>query len=66
MCAEIGKTACVQMILSGTAAGVIGANLAGFPHTMSLDIGGTSADVAFIRDNSCLGGGEAHRGARLT
>ena len=54
MSAELGKTACAQMILSGTAAGVIGAahvaSLAGFPSTMSLDIGGTSADVAFIRD----------------
>jgi len=54
MSAELGKTACVQMILSGTAAGVIGASfiseLSGFGNTMSLDIGGTSADVAFIRD----------------
>ncbi len=54
MSAELGKTHCAQMILSGTAAGVIGAayvaGLAGFPATMSLDIGGTSADVAFIRD----------------
>lgn len=54
MSAELGKNACVQMILSGTAAGVIGASfvaaLAGFDKTMSLDIGGTSADVAFIRD----------------
>jgi N-methylhydantoinase A len=54
MSAELGKTHCAQMILSGTAAGVIGAahvaRLAGFPATMSLDIGGTSADVAFIRD----------------
>ncbi|HVM78455.1 MAG TPA: hydantoinase/oxoprolinase family protein [Stellaceae bacterium] len=54
MSAELGKTACAQMILSGTAAGVIGAShvaaLAGFPRTMSLDIGGTSADVAFIRE----------------
>lgn len=54
MSAELGKTHCAQMILSGTAAGVIGAahvaSLAGFPSTMSLDIGGTSADVAFIRD----------------
>jgi N-methylhydantoinase A len=54
MSAELGKTACAQMILSGTAAGVIGAahvaSLAGFPAAMSLDIGGTSADVAFIRD----------------
>ncbi len=54
MSAELGKTACAQMILSGTAAGVIGASfvsaLSGFSNTMSLDIGGTSADVAFIRD----------------
>ncbi|MGI9333700.1 MAG: hydantoinase/oxoprolinase family protein [Gammaproteobacteria bacterium] len=54
MSAELGKTACAQMILSGTAAGVIGASfvasLCGFDRTMSLDIGGTSADVAFIRD----------------
>ena len=54
MSAELGKTACVQMILSGTAAGVIGASfvskLSGFGNTMSLDIGGTSADIAFIRD----------------
>jgi N-methylhydantoinase A len=56
MSAELGKTACAQMILSGTAAGVIGASfiseLSGFRNTMSLDIGGTSADVAFIRDGS--------------
>jgi N-methylhydantoinase A len=54
MSAELGKTACAQMIMSGTAAGVIGAafvaGLSGFPRTMSLDIGGTSADVAFIED----------------
>jgi N-methylhydantoinase A len=54
MSAELGKTACAQMILSGTAAGVIGASfislLSGFSNTMSLDIGGTSADIAFIRD----------------
>ena len=54
MNAELGKSACAQMILSGTAAGVIGASfiskLSGFANTMSLDIGGTSADIAFIRD----------------
>ena len=54
MSAELGKTACAQMILSGSAAGVIGASfmaeLSGFTNTMSLDVGGTSADVAFIRD----------------
>ncbi|HUA55078.1 MAG TPA: hydantoinase/oxoprolinase family protein [Candidatus Sulfotelmatobacter sp.] len=56
MSAELGKTACAQMILSGTAAGVIGAayvaGLSGFPKTMSLDVGGTSADVAFIEDGT--------------
>ena len=54
MRAELGKSACAQMILSGTAAGVIGASfvskLSGFGNTMSLDIGGTSADIAFIRE----------------
>ena len=54
MSAELGKTQCAQMIMSGTAAGVIGASyvarLSGFLDTMSLDIGGTSADIAIIRD----------------
>jgi N-methylhydantoinase A len=54
MSAELGKIHCAQMIMSGTAAGVIGASyvarLSGFKDTMSLDIGGTSADVAIIRD----------------
>ncbi len=54
MSAEQGKTACAQMLLSGTASGVIGAShvagLAGFPNAISFDVGGTSADVAFIRD----------------
>ncbi|MBX5088328.1 hydantoinase/oxoprolinase family protein [Rhizobium lentis] len=54
MTAEQGKRECVQMILSGTAAGVIGAayvaEVAGIDRCMSLDIGGTSADVAIIVD----------------
>lgn len=54
MTAEQGKTECVQMILSGTASGVIGAayvaEIAGIARCMSLDIGGTSADVAIIVD----------------
>ncbi len=54
MTAEQGKTDCVQMILSGTASGVIGASyvagLCGLKECMSLDIGGTSADVALIND----------------
>lgn len=54
MTAEQGKEECVQMILSGTAAGVIGASYiartSGVDKCMSLDIGGTSADVAIILD----------------
>jgi N-methylhydantoinase A len=54
MTAEQGKAECVQMILSGTASGVIGAayvaEICGLPRCMSLDIGGTSADVAIIND----------------
>ncbi|WP_423760566.1 hydantoinase/oxoprolinase family protein [Burkholderia sp. NLJ2] len=54
MSAEAGKTQCVQMILSGTASGVIGAahvaRRSGLPRCMSLDIGGTTADVALIVD----------------
>jgi len=52
MSAEQGKSECIQMILSGTASGVIGAafaaEAAGISKAMSLDIGGTSADVALI------------------
>ncbi len=54
MSAELGKSQCAQMLLSGTASGVIGAcrvaQMAGASDVMSLDIGGTSADVAVIRD----------------
>ena len=54
MTAEQGKQQCVQMILSGTASGVIGAShvagVCGIPRCLSLDIGGTSADVAVILD----------------
>jgi N-methylhydantoinase A len=54
MTAEQGKRDCVQMILSGTAAGVIGAShvaaTANIPRCLSLDIGGTSADIAVIID----------------
>lgn len=51
---EQARSECVQMILSGTASGVIGAGYlakaGGFDRIMSLDIGGTSADVAVIID----------------
>lgn len=53
MTAEHAKSNCLQMILSGTAAGVIGAAFiaeqCALPHALSLDIGGTSADVALIQ-----------------
>ena len=52
MSAQTAKTECAHMIMSGTAAGVIGASrvatLAGFADSVSFDVGGTSADVAFI------------------
>lgn len=52
MSAELGKSACIDILLSGTAAGVMGAAFvareAGLDHVLSLDIGGTSADVAVI------------------
>ncbi|GGJ14520.1 hydantoinase/oxoprolinase family protein [Neoroseomonas lacus] len=56
MRAELGKTRCVEMLLSGTAAGAIGAAFvarqAGVARAMTLDIGGTSADVAVIMDGA--------------
>lgn len=54
MSVEQGKAEPVQTILSGTASGVIGAafvaRLCGLGECMSLDVGGTSADVALIVD----------------
>ncbi|MFI4988289.1 MAG: hydantoinase/oxoprolinase family protein [Alphaproteobacteria bacterium] len=54
MSVELAKRHSVQMLLSGTASGVIGAShvarLAGLKNVMSLDIGGTSADMALIVD----------------
>ncbi|CDX24281.1 5-oxoprolinase [Mesorhizobium sp. ORS 3324] len=52
MNAAEGKRACVNMLLSGTASGVIGASWlarqAGEHKVLTLDIGGTSADFALI------------------
>ncbi|MBM2709974.1 hydantoinase/oxoprolinase family protein [Mesorhizobium caraganae] len=54
MNAAEGKHACVNMLLSGTASGVIGASWlarqAGEDKILTLDIGGTSADFALIID----------------
>lgn len=50
----MGRTSCVSMLLSGTASGVMGASFltrqAEVPNALTLDIGGTSADVALIID----------------
>jgi N-methylhydantoinase A len=52
MNAAEGKRSCVNMLLSGTASGVIGAawlaRQAGERRVLTLDIGGTSADFALI------------------
>ncbi|HUI18320.1 MAG TPA: hydantoinase/oxoprolinase family protein [Alphaproteobacteria bacterium] len=63
MSAELGKRNSVQMLLSGTASGVIGAShvarMCGLENAMSLDIGGTSADMALIMEgNPQYGTGE--------
>ncbi|MER8767005.1 hydantoinase/oxoprolinase family protein [Mesorhizobium sp. M0968] len=54
MSAENGKRDSVHLLLSGTASGVIGASFiadsAGIRNLLTLDIGGTSADVALIID----------------
>lgn len=54
MNAAEGKRACVNMLLSGTASGVMGAawlaRQAGEARVLTLDIGGTSADFALIID----------------
>uniref|UniRef100_UPI0035AD98F6 hydantoinase/oxoprolinase family protein n=1 Tax=Paenirhodobacter enshiensis TaxID=1105367 RepID=UPI0035AD98F6 len=63
MNAAEGKRACVNMLLSGTASGVIGAawlaRQAGESRVLTLDIGGTSADFALIVDGAAqFGSGE--------
>lgn len=56
MSAELGKSSCVNMVLSGTASGVIGgafvARACGIENAITLDIGGTSADVAVVIDGA--------------
>ena len=56
MSAELGKRDPISMLLSGTAAGVIGAsNVASRmdrSHVLSFDVGGTSADVAVILEGT--------------
>lgn len=63
MAIDEAREKCVQMILSGTASGVIGAGYlasqCGYDKVLTLDIGGTSADVAVILDGQAqYGNGE--------
>ncbi len=54
MTAQRGRRDCVGMLLSGTASGVVGAGVvaraAGLHAVLTLDVGGTSADVALLTD----------------
>lgn len=54
MTARRGRRDCVGMLLSGTASGVVGAGVvakaAGLGAVLTLDVGGTSADVALLID----------------
>lgn len=56
----------VQTLLSGPASGVIGAIAcakdAGFPDILTLDMGGTSADIAVVRDGEAYYSQEEHIG----
>ncbi len=56
MSAAQGRRDCVGMLLSGTASGVVGAGVvartAGVRAALTLDMGGTSADVALLRDGA--------------
>lgn len=56
MTASHGRQACVDMLLSGTASGVVGAGIvaraASEPNVLTLDVGGTSADIALLRDGA--------------
>ena len=54
MTAAAGRRDCVGMLLSGTASGVVGAGVvaraAGAHAVLTLDMGGTSADVSILED----------------
>lgn len=54
MTGTAGRRDCVGMLLSGTASGVVGAGVvaraAGLSAVLTLDMGGTSADVAILQD----------------
>jgi N-methylhydantoinase A len=64
MTARRGRRDCVGMLLSGTASGVVGAGIVaravGERVVLTLDMGGTSADVAILQDGQpTFGAGQA-------
>ncbi len=64
MTAKRGRRDCVGMLLSGTASGVVGAGMvaraAGAAAVLTLDMGGTSADVALLQNGlPSFGAGQA-------
>ncbi|MDP6174129.1 MAG: hydantoinase/oxoprolinase family protein, partial [Rhodospirillales bacterium] len=66
MSAEAARKAPVKTLLSGPAAGVVGAayvaRQAGLPDAITLDMGGTSADVSIIRGGEPVHSSEARIG----
>ena len=52
--ADVAARQAIHTVLSGPVAGVMGANqvsaAAGFPSFISVDVGGTSADICLVRD----------------
>ncbi|MBI2371364.1 MAG: hydantoinase/oxoprolinase family protein [Deltaproteobacteria bacterium] len=66
MSAASARQAPVETLLSGPASGVVGAafaaKLAGIRHCVTLDMGGTSADVSLILDGEPVRSTENHAG----
>jgi N-methylhydantoinase A len=66
MTARSARDIPVETLLSGPASGVIGAiyaaELAGFQDLLTLDIGGTSADIAVVRDGHAAYSRDEHVG----
>jgi N-methylhydantoinase A len=66
MTAETARQVPVHTLLSGPASGVVGAayvaRLAGEPECVTLDMGGTSADVSLVRNGEAVYSTENHVG----
>jgi N-methylhydantoinase A len=66
MTARSARDATVETLLSGPASGVVGAiyaaQLSGYLNLLTLDMGGTSADIAIIRDGEALYSRDEHVG----